>query len=61
MQIKPGQFIYMQSYNTKRNIGYKFSMEQFENNKLKKSCFVIISNGMKLQKIGRYTTISFVR
>ncbi len=39
MQIKPGQFIYMQSYNTKRNIGYKFSMEQFENNKLKEKLF----------------------
>ena len=31
MQIMPGQFIYMQSYNTKRNIGYKFSI----NNKYK--------------------------
>ncbi len=39
MQIKPGQFIYMQSYNTKRNIGYKFSMEQFENNELKEKLF----------------------
>ena len=39
MQIKPGQFIYMQSYNTKRNIGYKFSMEQFENNKLQEKLF----------------------
>ena len=39
MQIKPGQFIYMQSYNTKRNIGYKFSMEQFENNELHEKLF----------------------
>ena len=39
MQIKPGQFIYMQSYNTKRNIGYKFSMEKFENNELKEKLF----------------------
>ena len=39
MQIKPGQFIYMQSYNTKRNIGYKFSMEQFENNELQEKLF----------------------
>ena len=39
MQIKPGQFIYMQSYNTKRNIGYKFSIEQFENNELKEKLF----------------------
>ena len=39
MQIKPGQFIYIQSYNTKRNIGYKFSMEQFENNELQEKLF----------------------
>ena len=39
MQIRPGQFIYMQSYNTKRNIGYKFSMEQFENNELQEKLF----------------------
>lgn len=39
MQIKPGQFIYMQSYNTKRNIGYKFSIEQFENNELQEKLF----------------------
>tara|TARA_B100001057_G_scaffold339682_1_gene340485 strand:+ start:109 stop:1185 length:1077 start_codon:yes stop_codon:yes gene_type:complete len=39
MQIQPGQFIYMQSYNTKRNIGYKFSMEQFENNELQEKLF----------------------
>ena len=39
MQIMPGQFIYMQSYNTKRNIGYKFSMERFENNELKEKLF----------------------
>jgi lipopolysaccharide export system permease protein len=39
LQIMPGQFIYMQSYNTKRNIGYKFSMEKFENNRLKEKLF----------------------
>ena len=39
MQIKPGQFIYMQSYNTKRNIGYKFSMERFVDNELKEKLF----------------------
>jgi lipopolysaccharide export system permease protein len=35
MQISPGQFVYVQSYNTKRNIGYRFSMEQFVNGQLK--------------------------
>lgn len=35
MQIKPGQYIYMQNFNTKRNIGYKFTLENFEEGKLK--------------------------
>jgi len=29
-QIEPGVFIYMKSYNTSNDIGYKFSMEQFD-------------------------------
>ncbi len=34
-QILPGTFVYMESYNNTYNIGYKFSMEKFENGKLK--------------------------
>jgi lipopolysaccharide export system permease protein len=34
LQIQPGTFIYMESYNNKSNTGYKFSLEDFENNKL---------------------------
>ncbi len=34
-QIAPNVFIYMESYNARSNIGYKFSMERFENKKLK--------------------------
>lgn len=34
-QIAPGEFIYMESYNTRSNIGYKFSIEKFENKQLK--------------------------
>jgi len=34
-QIEPGLFIYMKSYNTSNDIGYKFSMERFENGTLK--------------------------
>ncbi len=30
-QISPGLFIYMESYNNTVNLGYKFSMERFEN------------------------------
>ena len=39
MQITPGQFIYVQSYNTKRNIGYRFSMEKFEDGQLREKLF----------------------
>jgi len=34
-QIKPGVFIYMQSYSTMSHVGYKFSIEEFENGQLK--------------------------
>jgi lipopolysaccharide export system permease protein len=34
MQVRPGLFIYMQSYNTFSDIGYKFSMEKYENGRL---------------------------
>ena len=38
-QIDPGVFIYMRSFNTVANIGYKFSMEEFENGELKSKLF----------------------
>lgn len=34
-QIEPGLFIYMKSYNTTNDVGYKFSMERFEDGILK--------------------------
>lgn len=34
MQINPGTFIYLESYNNFDNIGYKFSIEKFNNEKL---------------------------
>jgi len=34
-QIEPGVFIYMQRYNVSSDIGYKFSMEKFEDGILK--------------------------
>lgn len=39
MQISPGEFIYVQSYNTKRNIGYRFCLEKFENQELTEKLF----------------------
>jgi lipopolysaccharide export system permease protein len=34
MQIEPGQYMYMESFNSTRNIGYKFTLENFKNGKL---------------------------
>jgi len=34
MQIKPGTYVYMESYDNRANRGYKFSMEKFVDNKL---------------------------
>lgn len=34
-QVNPGEFVYLESYNNTYNIGYKFSMEKFEDGKLR--------------------------
>lgn len=34
MQIMPGTFVYLESYNNQANTGYKFSLEQFKDNRL---------------------------
>ncbi len=34
MQILPGQYIYMQNFNSKKNIGYKFTIENFHDGHL---------------------------
>ena len=39
MQIEPGTFIYIESYNIQKNIGYKFSIENFDKNELKKKLY----------------------
>ncbi len=43
-QIKPNFYIYMETYNNNRNIGYKFSIEEYENGKLKHK---LISDNIK--------------
>lgn len=50
MQISPGSYIYLESYNINRNIGYKFSMEQFEGGELKSKLF---SNYIKWDSVGQ--------
>lgn len=34
-QVRPGIFVYMESYNSRADIGYRFAMESFEDGKLK--------------------------
>lgn len=34
MQLQPGQYIYMENFNSKRNIGYKFTLENFKDGQL---------------------------
>jgi len=38
-QIEPGVFAYLESYDNKRDIGYKFSIEKFEGEKLVSKLF----------------------
>jgi len=33
-QLEPGMYVYMQSYNNRLDVGYKFSIEKFEGKKL---------------------------
>jgi lipopolysaccharide export system permease protein len=33
-QLEPGLFVYMQNYNNKLDVGYKFSIDQFEDRRL---------------------------
>lgn len=34
MQILPGQYIYMQNFNSRTDVGYKFTLENFKNGQL---------------------------
>lgn len=34
MQISPGNFVYMETYNNRTNTGYKFALESFKNDRL---------------------------
>ncbi len=34
LQTRPGEFVYLESYNDRINVGYKFAMEKFEDGEL---------------------------
>lgn len=57
MQILPGEYIYMESFNSKREIGYKFTLEKFKNGKLiskLKSDYIIFNKLNKRWEINNY-------
>ena len=45
MQIEPGSFIYMESYNNQRDVGYKFSIEKSKMDNSKKVILQLYSMG----------------
>ena len=54
MQIRKDQYIYMQSYNRNKNIGYKFTLENFEENILKSK---LSANYIEYDTINNYWKI----
>ncbi|MDC0249751.1 LptF/LptG family permease [Flavobacteriales bacterium] len=63
MQINPGQYIYMESFNSTRNIGYKFTLEDFKDGKLKsklKSNYVQYDTISQKWTINRYEIREFL-
>ena len=55
MQILPEQYIYMQSFNKNRKIGYKFTLEKLKNGKLISK---LTSDYIKFDTINQYWEIN---
>ncbi|MCG3166825.1 MAG: Lipopolysaccharide export system permease protein LptG [Bacteroidia bacterium] len=54
-QIHPGNFVYFESYNSDRNIGYKFSIEQFKDGQL---IYKLNADHVKWDSIGNFWVIN---
>jgi lipopolysaccharide export system permease protein len=54
LQISPGTFVYMESFNIKSHTGYRFTLEKFSGNKLEQK---IISDRIVYDSIARKWTI----
>jgi lipopolysaccharide export system permease protein len=54
-QISPGNYIYLQSYNTEENTGYKFSIEKFNKGKL---YYKLMAETIKWDSIKKVWTIN---
>lgn len=64
MQLKPGQYIYMENFNATRNIGYKFTIEEFHEGELKsklKSDYIKYDTISQKWKINRYEIRRFTK
>ena len=62
IQISQGKYIYMQSFNKKRKIGYKFTLEKFNNGKLVskiKSDYIIYDSINQNWEINNYKIREF--
>ena len=62
MQIQPGEYIYMESFNSTRNIGYKFTLENFKNGRLTsklKSDYIQYDTLSHKWKINKYEVREF--
>ncbi len=63
IQILPGQYIYMESFNSKREIGYKFTLENFKDGELiskLKSDYVQFDSINQLWKVNNYEIREFL-
>ena len=63
MQIKKNQYIYIESYNPEKNIGYKFTLENFKNNQLVskiRSNYIKYDTLNKRWRISDYTSIVYL-
>lgn len=63
MQIMPGQYIYMHSFNSRRNIGYKFTLENFQDGELiskLKSDYIQFDSIKNIWQINNYQIREFL-
>ena len=64
LQTSENQYIYLEGYNSKRNIGYKFSVENFENGKLKnklRANYIQWNKDTKNWSINKYEIRTFLK
>lgn len=64
MQILPGQYMYMESFNSKREIGYKFTLENFNNGQLRsklKSDYIQFDSLKQKWTINKYEIREFYK